>query len=193
MDRRRRLRPCARGCCALALGGVGESEDAAGPVQVLTGRVSPPQSLTPCPSLTHAYPTSPLYPGHCGAPFPPHVPAWPRPQVAATPGAEERRNGTRPPRLVRPCPAPALLLSSNACSIIRVRIGCAQGQLPPGSAFDLFRGAAPTRQDEVETYPTGKISTHSTGISFRIFCQRSNTPFGTISHAVWLDFPKLAC
>ena len=29
-----------------------------------------------------------------------------------------------------------------------------QGQLPPGTAFDLFRGAAATQREEHETYPT---------------------------------------
>lgn len=29
-----------------------------------------------------------------------------------------------------------------------------QGLLPPGTAFDLFRGTATSARDEVETYPT---------------------------------------
>jgi len=47
---------------------------------------------------------------------------------------------------------------------LRQRLTCrllsTTGQLPPGTAFDLFRGTAPVRNDEEEAYPT-EVRAHS--------------------------------
>ena len=43
-----------------------------------------------------------------------------------------------------------------------------QGLLPPGTAFDLFRGSAQSARDEVETYPAHL---------------HAKVPFGSKSHA----------
>lgn len=47
-----------------------------------------------------------------------------------------------------------------------------QGMLPPGTAFDLFRGAAPTKQEEVEAYPTSEFKTIKFGKKSHPECAR---------------------
>jgi hypothetical protein len=45
-----------------------------------------------------------------------------------------------------------------------------QGLLPPGTKFDLFRGAAQQQRDEVETYPSA--------LDFKVGRRRAPRPLG---------------
>lgn len=47
-----------------------------------------------------------------------------------------------------------------------------QGQLPAGSSFDLFRGAAQAKQDETETFPTAEVKTMRFGKKSHPECAR---------------------
>jgi hypothetical protein len=66
-----------------------------------------------------------------------------------------RAQGLRPPdQIPRRARAGNPLHSRGPHVLARPCRQQSQGLLPPGTAFDLFRGTAQSARDEVETYPT---------------------------------------